>query len=254
LPSHKHIHQQADIQAKTQPLDNSFRRPPIFDNDDYECRTPESWLSMGKNQKCPERKPIPALALLLTGDYILFKSSYPEYKWHLVGVLDYCTEKLQKKRRRNVTILYGGTQHWIPRIRLLFKAEDPRIFANRIESALRLRKDGEIQLLYSTSVDCMPIWEANPSLSHASLQRIKGLVKSRCIKNLENQAKLEYDRVMNRMVFDSTVMTYSEEFSDIILPQKDPEKIPENRAALLCSCPNLMLETVFCHTFFITWI
>lgn len=53
-----------------------------------------------------------------------------------------------------------------------------------------------------------------------------------CIKNLENQAKLEYDRVMNRMVFDNTVMTYSEEFSDIILPQKDPKCIPENSKIL----------------------
>uniref|UniRef100_A0A3B3YZM9 Uncharacterized protein n=1 Tax=Poecilia mexicana TaxID=48701 RepID=A0A3B3YZM9_9TELE len=201
-----------------------FYSPWIFDNDDYECRTPESWLAMGKNEEWPDQKPIPALALLLTGDYVLFESSYPEYKWHLVGVLDYCTKKY-------MTILYGGTQHWIPRIRLLFKAEDPRIFANRIESALRLRKDGEIQLLYSTSVDCMPIWEANPSLSHASLQRIKELVKS-SVLSLLPVCNLEYDRVMNRMVFDSTVMAFSEEFSDIILPQKNPEKIPENSKLL----------------------
>ncbi|XP_014851660.1 PREDICTED: dynein heavy chain 1, axonemal [Poecilia mexicana] len=268
---------QDDSEPQSYKLVSPFLPLEIFDNDDYECRTPESWLAMGKNEEWPDQKPIPALALLLT------ESSYPEYKWHLVGVLDYCTKKCQylveevlreemeeeeeeekegkeeeeveelledstkkdkelkpveKRHKKDMTILYGGTQHWIPRIRLLFKAEDPRIFANRIESALRLRKDGEIQLLYSTSVDCMPIWEANPSLSHASLQRIKELVKSacgfngkffeRCIKNLENQAKLEYDRVMNRMVFDSTVMAFSEEFSDIILPQKNPEKIPEN--------------------------
>ncbi|XP_043978634.1 dynein axonemal heavy chain 1 isoform X2 [Gambusia affinis] len=278
---------QDDSVPKSYKLVSPFLPLEIFDNDDYECRTPESWLTLGTNQGWPKRKPIPALALLLT------ESSYPEYKWHLVGVLDYSSEKCQylveevlkeekdededeeeeeeeeeedkkeekekeeeedemffhhspredkevgrkSKHKKNVTILYGGTKHWVPRIRLLFKAEDPRIFADRIESALRLRREGEIQLLYSTSVDCMPFWEANPSLCHASLQRIKELVKSACgfkgklfescIKNLENQAKLEYDRVMNRMVFDNTVMTYSEEFSDIILPQKDPERIPE---------------------------
>ncbi|XP_017160484.1 dynein heavy chain 1, axonemal-like, partial [Poecilia reticulata] len=80
---------QDDSEPKSYKLVSPFLPLEIFDNDDYECRTPESWLSMGKNQKCPERKPIPALALLLT------ESSYPEYKWHLVGVLDYCTEKCQ---------------------------------------------------------------------------------------------------------------------------------------------------------------
>ncbi|KAM4740185.1 dynein axonemal heavy chain 1 [Anableps anableps] len=225
----------------------------IFDNEDYECRTPEDWLALGKTEGSPNRKPIPAKALLPDG------SPEPEYSWQLVGVLDYCMEKCQYlvekvcqssnqkdeeeeehvkgRHKKNMTLLYGGSKYWVPRIRLLFKAEDPRVFVKRIESALHLRKVAEIQFLYKTSVNSMPIWEGNPSLSDDSLCRIKMLVQSAsgfkpaifeiCIKDLVKQAKLEYDRAMNHMVFDNVVMNYPEEFSDVSLPQRDAECVPQ---------------------------
>ena len=74
--------------------------------------------------------------------------------------------------------LQGGSKHWVPRIRLLFNAEDPRVFAERISFALRLREDIESQLLYNLSVDCMPIWQKTPSLNTDSLQHVKKLAAS----------------------------------------------------------------------------
>lgn len=49
----------------------------------------------------------------------------------------------------------------------------------------------------------------------------------KCIGDLEKDVKLEYDRTMNRMTFDKVVMNHPEEFSCIILPQKDPECVPQ---------------------------
>lgn len=66
-----------------------------------------------------------------------------------------------------------GTKYWVPRIRLLFSAEDPRVFVERIQFALRWRENTEALLLYHLSVDCMPIWRGTPSLDTHSLQRIK---------------------------------------------------------------------------------
>ncbi|XP_035980517.1 dynein heavy chain 1, axonemal isoform X4 [Fundulus heteroclitus] len=238
-------------------VSSPFLSLEIFDNEDYDCRTPEDWLALGENEGSPGRKPIPAKALLLKEDPT---SPNPEYSWHLVGVLDYCKEKCQylvqkvlpcsnkndeegqpdekTGHGKTVNLLHGGSEHWVPRIRLLFKAEDPRIFAERIEFALSMRNSAEVQLLYSTSVDCMPIWEGNPSLGDDSLQRIKTFVQSacgfepkifeRCIKDLEKEAKLEYDRIMNRMVFDKIVTKNSEEFSEISLPPRDAEYVPQN--------------------------
>lgn len=64
-------------------------------------------------------------------------------------------------------------QHWVPRIRLLFCAEDPQVFVQRVQSALNARRDTEALLLYHLCVDCMPAWSGTPALQPASLQHIK---------------------------------------------------------------------------------
>ncbi|KAJ0068510.1 hypothetical protein NL108_008914, partial [Boleophthalmus pectinirostris] len=117
-----------------------------------------------------------------------------EHIWHLVGVLDYnketslyLVEKVHLKElsgnsslseQQKKTPLTGekpyvtGSRYWVPRIRLLFKAEDPRIFVQRIKNALHLRDNAEALVLYNLSVDCMPICEGT-SLDSSCLQRIK---------------------------------------------------------------------------------
>lgn len=42
----------------------------IFDNVEFDCRTAEDWLVLGKSEGLPCRKPIPAKALLPTDDAI----------------------------------------------------------------------------------------------------------------------------------------------------------------------------------------
>ncbi|XP_044079595.1 dynein axonemal heavy chain 1 isoform X1 [Siniperca chuatsi] len=236
----------------------------IFDNEEYDCRTPEDWLALGNAEGSPNRKPIPAKALLPKDDKITSedpKSSSLEYSWHLVGVLDFCKEKCQylvqkvhqntkltdeegnpilneenkKSKSPVVNAMLAGTKYWVPRVRLLFNAEDPRVFVERIKFALHWRENTEALLLYHLSVDCMPIWRGTPSLDIHSLQRIErhalsapGLrleILEKCIGDLENEVKLEYDRTMNRMSFDKVVMSHPEEFSHITLPHKDPEYV-----------------------------
>lgn len=66
-----------------------------------------------------------------------------------------------------------GTVEWIPRIRLLFIAEDPRVFVERIKFALRWRESTEALILYHLSVDCMPKWDKAPVLDATMLGKIK---------------------------------------------------------------------------------
>lgn len=63
-------------------------------------------------------------------------------------------------------------QYWVPRIQLLFCAEDPRVFTQRVVQANALRKNTEALLLYNLYVDCMPS-EGQRLLSEPSLGRIK---------------------------------------------------------------------------------
>ncbi|XP_029908318.1 dynein heavy chain 1, axonemal [Myripristis murdjan] len=234
----------------------------IFDNEDYDCRTPEDWLSLGYDEGSPDRKPIPAKALLPTTDKIPPddpKSPSLKYDWHFVGVLEYSKEKGQylvqktdKKGRltdhkgkpvlnggyqKGVTPMLKATQYWVPRIRLLFSAEDPRVFAQRVQFAQHSRENAEALILYKLSVDCMPIWSGNPSLDTHSLEHIKKSAFStpgprleslpECVGHLEEKVKLEYDRTINRIIFDKVVMSHPEEFSHITLPKKDPECVPQ---------------------------
>ncbi|XP_041836448.1 dynein heavy chain 1, axonemal isoform X2 [Melanotaenia boesemani] len=232
----------------------------LFDNEDFDSRTPEDWLALGYAEGSPDQKPIPAKAFLPkdeTPDDL--RGPHLEYSWHLVGVLDYCKEKFQylvqkvyqnnretheegnpivnKKHKKKIITLVEGSMHWVPRIRLLFCAEDPHVFAERISFALNTRKDTEVQILYSMSVYSMPIWEGMPSLSTDSLQLIKRLALSApdpsmkklegCMTDLEMEVKLEYDHVMNSMIFDKVVQNNQREFSHITLPQKVPGYVPQ---------------------------
>nr|XP_046240546.1 dynein axonemal heavy chain 1 [Scatophagus argus] len=263
MPRHQCSSDEHAITAPDNPV-SPYLPLEIFDNEEYDCRTPGDWLALGYEEQSHVRKPIPAKALLPADDKIPpedSESSSMEYSWHFVGVLDYCKEKCQylvqkvqqntklidekgnqtkehkKKKSPGVNTVLAGTKYWVPRIRLLFCAEDPRVFVERIQFALHWRDKTEALLLYHLSVDCMPIWMGTPSLDIHSLQRIKrralsacGLrqkILEKCIGDLEKEVKLEYDRTMNRMSFDKVVMSHPEEFSHITLPQKEPEYVPE---------------------------
>ncbi|KAI3369512.1 hypothetical protein L3Q82_007723 [Scortum barcoo] len=238
----------------------------IFDNEEYDCRTAEDWLALGKAERSLDRKPIPAKALLPIDDEIPSgdpKSSSLEYSWHLVGVLDYSTENRQylvqkvhqniqltdgkgspdlneeqkKSKSSGASAMVAGNTYWVPRIRLLFIAEDPRVFVERLQFALCSRESTEALLLYHLSVDCMPISRGTPSLDTHSLQRMKrhalsapGLrlkILDKSIGDIEKEVRLEYVRTMNRMSFDKVVKNHPDEFSNITLPEKDPEYAPD---------------------------
>ncbi|XP_029358997.1 dynein heavy chain 1, axonemal [Echeneis naucrates] len=226
----------------------------IFDNEEFDCRTPEDWLAMGNAEGSPNQRPIPAKALLSTDNNHPSEdtnSSCQEYSWQIVGVLDYSKEKRQYLVQKvtdeegNPNLNEGhkdgkfpGTKHWVPRIRLLFFAEDPHVFVERLQYALCSRENTEALIFYHLCVDCMPIWEKTPSVDSHSLKRIKkralsapGLGESiidRYIGDLEKDIKLDYDCTMNRMIFDKIVMRNPDKFSHITLPKKDPEYVPQN--------------------------
>ena len=63
------------------------------------------------------------------------------------------------------------TQYWIPRVRLMFRAEDPEIFAKRVSEAFYKRRHIEALLRYNLYIDCMPM-DGVGELDQASLKRM----------------------------------------------------------------------------------
>ena len=103
-----------------------------------------------------------------------------DWRWTGVGVLDWDPEQnlwLVQKLNREGRVIDGSglpvvnagvhpvtgcysdmpTQYWIPRVQLMFLAEDPNIFAQRVAKAYELRAETEALLRYYMYLDCMPI-------------------------------------------------------------------------------------------------
>uniref|UniRef100_A0A8C5E7W0 Uncharacterized protein n=1 Tax=Gouania willdenowi TaxID=441366 RepID=A0A8C5E7W0_GOUWI len=222
----------------------------IFDDEEYDCRTPDGWLSLGTSDGHSDHKPIPAKALLPNADHASSDATLcqsVDYSWHLVGVLHYSLEKhqylVQKVLQRSGYTDTNKSQiptpkilkpifYWVPRIRLLFSGEDPRIFVERIQFALNHRALTEARLFQQLAVDCMP---RTPSLSSDSLQRIKALALStpglRCETSVKSrltaeEIKLEYDCIMNRVIFEQLTKDDLKDFLHFTLPPKEHTLAP----------------------------
>merc|ERR1712226_1327502 len=144
-----------DPNSKESPFPH-FLPIEIFDNTEYDCRTPEDWIAMGMEGK--KRKPVPGKALLPNG---VIKDGVRQYEWTNVGMVGYDAEqKLYNVRAlvNDETLAKGNkaTQYLIPRIRLMFFAEDPYVFAARMKEAFEERKQTEALLRYHLYIDCMP--------------------------------------------------------------------------------------------------
>lgn len=197
MPRHPDLQQPQTIEQGRDPLFPIYLPLKVFDNEEFDCRTPTEWLNMGLEPDAQYRKPVPGKALLPTDDALGHedpKSQELDYRWCEVGVLDYDEEKklylVQKTDKRGLVrdemgmpIVNGGvtpegrpplldTQYWVPRIQLLFCAEDPRVFTQRVVQANALRKNTEALLLYNLYVDCMPT-EGQRVINEQSLSKIK---------------------------------------------------------------------------------
>ncbi|XP_070580015.1 dynein axonemal heavy chain 1-like isoform X2 [Ptychodera flava] len=232
----------------------------IFDDTEFDCRTAEEWLKKGQDNGI--RKPVPGKALLPAWDSEeQFDPKDPslEYEWFDVGMLDYDPEdKLYLVQKVDIEgrvvdgngdpIINGGinedgqrielaSQYWIPRVRVMFAAENPTVFARRVAEAFRLRKHTEALLRYNLYVDCMPM-EAVGELDSESLKRMvewaKGapsLAKDKSLDDyvhtLEKEINIDYSRAMNRIIFDKTVQENQGAFSYVTVPEKEVEVVPE---------------------------
>ncbi|XP_054992649.1 dynein axonemal heavy chain 1 [Sorex araneus] len=261
MPRHLDPQNPHTIEQGHDPLFPTYLPLKVFDNEEFDCRTPTEWINMGLEPGSQDRKPVPGKALLPTDDILGHedpKSPQLKYEWHQVGVLDYDPEKklylVHKTDDHGLVrdemgepILNGGMtpqgrkplmscQYWVPRVQLLFCAEDPRVFTQRVVQANNLRKNTEALLLYNLYVDCMPC-EGQRVINEQSLGRIKqwamstprmrkGPLALEHLNNLSKEVSLDYERSMNKINFDRIVSSKPETFFYVTLPEKEEEKVP----------------------------
>ena len=147
-----------------------------FDDSEYDCRTPQEWIKCGKIDE-NTYEPIPGKAL--------WKDENGAGHWRKVLIYKYDDEK----------DIYEGI--WedstknkceVSRINLLFDAEDPRIFAQRVAKAHRDRKFADSQMRYNLLVLHMPT-EDLYELDSEQISRIKNMAENRQAQSKEAQGK-----------------------------------------------------------------
>jgi dynein heavy chain len=123
-------------------------------------------------------------------------------------------------------MLDGSTEAFLaPRVHLLFLAEDPQKFRDRIVAAHSLRADTESQLMYNLTVDCMPdhnVQPINPSvlrgLALGALKKTGLEIDDPAVKQLLNEVGLSHTRSLNKLALDSAVKADPAQFPGVVVP------------------------------------
>ncbi|XP_076467002.1 dynein axonemal heavy chain 1-like [Babylonia areolata] len=236
----------------------------IFDNEEYEIRTPQEWLDLGVDEKAEGvRKPVPAVALIPEKDEDLSKAQTDpsvKYEWCKVGVLDYdslsklylvhrCTPDDKVLDPDGKPVINGGhyvddervllpQETWIPRIRVRFLSEDPWRFAKRVAEAYESRQACEAGLRYNLYVDCMPMDDIE-DVAEDSFQKMEHFAmttpglrdKSRLepvMEELKYEVNIAYKRSVNNMEFKKVVKQYPDLFTYVTLPSEVEPRAPES--------------------------
>ena len=117
-----------------------------FDDTEYDSRLPEEWISYG-HQADGSFVPIPGKGLC--------RDSEGRGFWRPVLIHNY--DKVTEK----FSGYWDNSQEYVEltRINLLFNAEDPRIFAQRVVQAHAERVYADSQIRYNFFIDFMPFEE-----------------------------------------------------------------------------------------------
>ncbi|MEW5298367.1 MAG: hypothetical protein WDW36_001499 [Sanguina aurantia] len=207
------------------PLDPSQRAAfqlQVFDNTEYESRTPTEWVPARSDAQST-----PALALLAGEDGIAgwkpCAATFYDGPRNMVGVR---TEEA------------GPTSdiQMVARVNVCFTAEDPAVFARRHVDAHASRAKAESLLRYHLFLDSMPTEDIQP-LSTEQVSRMLGFalnskrLKDRLLdsSSLVGEVNVEWARTMNKIVFDAACKRGSSgcaaslmELAD--MPPQDPPK------------------------------
>ncbi|KAG7304692.1 hypothetical protein JYU34_010038 [Plutella xylostella] len=218
----------------------------IFDNTDFDCRTPEEWMGLGLIEG--EQHPCPGLAYIprdetktkkiYGGDKIQIFNNI--YDWTNAAVFSF--DKITDKW--HIMALDGTKRRFdIPRIRLMFKADDPETFVQRIKFAVDHRNEVENNIRFYLYLDCLML-HALPEIPSNWMEQIMGLVRLNKkivpdevqLNILRQEAENLYAKMQGKMVMLYTMQLYPTSYNFINEPT--PEyvwRVPE-----YCCYPCLM--------------
>ncbi|KAK9870899.1 hypothetical protein WA026_009856 [Henosepilachna vigintioctopunctata] len=208
----------------------------LFDNEKYETRTPESWLDHGVVEGI--RHPIPGQAFLKIEDEYAKEVTYG---WINVAVTDY----LPEQQLWSVLTLDGTQRHFdLPRIYIMFSAENPMVFGQRIKEAVDLRNQVEDTIRYEFYLDCM-LLTGTLDLEKDVVAKMRTLATRNQMRNvnkdflnqLEYEVNLCYKRTHGEMQFLQSIKNTQTDTISMV-PQKMIDYEPERRTKIVTGVIN----------------
>lgn len=170
-----------------------------FDDTEFDVRTPKEWLDLGRNPDTGEFLPLVAQALCVEGDVGF---------WRRALIHDYNEALELFEVHWDAGGLEGRPVENLPRLHVLFSAEDPVVFADRSAAAHAARRAAEAMVRYNFFIDNMPTDDVQ-TLDSVQAERLLESVPSKeeagevCDANaILAEIQLDYARTMNRVVFD----------------------------------------------------
>jgi len=168
-----------------------------FDDSEYDCRTPEEWIECG-NQMDEKFEPIPGQSLWRDENgvghwrrVLIYK--HDQERDMFEGTWDNTTKKCE-----------------VARVNLLFDAEDPRIFAQRVAKAHRDRMYADSQIRYNFILSFMPTDELQ-ELDSEQTNRIQHMANRQNsldggnLSNMMSEVSKNYSRTMNKEILHKSI-------------------------------------------------
>uniref|UniRef100_A0A1Y1N5M7 Dynein heavy chain 1, axonemal n=2 Tax=Photinus pyralis TaxID=7054 RepID=A0A1Y1N5M7_PHOPY len=206
----------------------------LFDDQEFDSRSPESWLNHGVMEGV--RHPIPAVAFVPVYMKPLVHPSSPDYlnhvyEWTDVAVTNYTPDD----ELWHVLTLDGFQRTFaIPRIRLMFKAEDPVVFAHRIKAALELRNQAENSIRYEFYLDCMLLTGTHEldevCMSYiyksATRDRASRVQNREIFEKLEFEVRLNHKRALGEIQFRYSAEKQPDVYQFLNLTKREVPRVP----------------------------
>eukprot|EP01063_Lacrimia_lanifica_P030854 TRINITY_DN4987_c0_g4_i2.p1 TRINITY_DN4987_c0_g4~~TRINITY_DN4987_c0_g4_i2.p1 ORF type:complete len:4157 (+),score=1788.38 TRINITY_DN4987_c0_g4_i2:76-12546(+) len=205
---------------------HSYLPLEAFDDASFDERNMDDWMKLGHDEN-GEFKFVPALGLRF--------DNVEQGRWCACGVLQWShnDQKLQVEWTSHKKVT------WLPRLHVMFLAENPETHAARVIAAQNARKETEAVLRYHLYIDSMPIDESEP-LDQIQLDRIRDLSINTNklaenedhlnIPSLVQEISTDYSRTLNRILFDINLNDPNQAalFQGVTMPtQKTPPPPPQ---------------------------
>lgn len=186
----------------------------------FDSRTPVGWL---KNKF--DGKYVKAKGLWKDRDALCY--------WREILITRY----FPKSRRYEGTFKHINQKAKLPRIYILFDAEDPDKFVTRFKHAYQTRVYADSLIKYNYYIENMPIHEI-PELDHEKIDRI--LIKTQNTKALRgkssadttllNEINFDFAKTMNKIIFDKHLKEKGANgliTDSLTLPQETPAELTQ---------------------------